>query len=213
MATVINSKTRKCDVIYNGAIAELGFISGPVYNCKLTTSQIDSLIRHGKIVFEIDPRNPLNKVKLDIGNYKKSPFGNVQEVKPLVDPLKAKDLISKEQVQIKAELKAAPDLPAVNNSVESSDELVELEEKVEEVAEKLDTIEPQISTEPINVELPKEDIEDLKEMGYLTEVEEAEEVKEETSTEENKPEYKSKKQRKREAYLAKKAAEEGNKTE
>jgi len=106
LSTIINSKTRKCDVIYNGAIAELGFISGPAYNCKLTTSQIDSLIRHGKIVFEIDPRNPLNKVKLDIGNYKESPFANVTEVKPLVNPLKAKDLISKEQIPIKAELKA-----------------------------------------------------------------------------------------------------------
>lgn len=102
MPTVLNAKTRKCDVLTNGPIAELNFVTGPVYKCKLTTPQIIKLVSNGRIVEEIDPRNPKNKVRLTIATCGKSVFDEivpepkVEEKPPVVEIPKEVVLPTKE---------------------------------------------------------------------------------------------------------------------
>lgn len=87
MAKVLNPQTRKCDVMSNGPIAELGFVNGPVFNCKLTTDKIVKMVSNGKRVYEIDPNNSKNKVLLTIGNCSTSPFSEVKPVEPVKEPV------------------------------------------------------------------------------------------------------------------------------
>lgn len=74
MASILNEKKRKCDVLTNGPLPELGFITGPVYNCRLTTPQIIGLVRNGHRVYEIDPSNPSHKILLSMTNCEKPVF-------------------------------------------------------------------------------------------------------------------------------------------
>lgn len=86
MAKVLNAKKRKCDVLTNGPLPELAFVMGPVYNCRLTTDQIVRLVSNGKMVYEINPVNPKEKVLLTVATCSKSAFGEV--VKPeVVEPV------------------------------------------------------------------------------------------------------------------------------
>lgn len=87
MAKVLNPQTRKCDVMSNGPIAELGFVNGPVFNCKLTTDKIVTMVSNGKRVYEIDPNNSKNKILLTIGNCSTSPFSEVKPVEPIKVPV------------------------------------------------------------------------------------------------------------------------------
>lgn len=52
MATIINAPKRRCDIDFNGPIAEIHFICGPVRNAYLTTDQILQLVGNGKKVYE-----------------------------------------------------------------------------------------------------------------------------------------------------------------
>ena len=98
MAVTLNAKNkRKCDVICHGPIVELGHILGPVYGAKLATSSIIRLVSNGRKVYEIDPKNPNNKVLLTVANCSTSPFGveivatptaPAPVVKPVVEPVK-----------------------------------------------------------------------------------------------------------------------------
>ena len=93
MAVTLNSKNkRKCDVIVTGAIPELGNILGPVYGAKLPNEKIIRLVSNGRKVYEINPKNPLEKVLLTVGNCSVSVFEQPEvntvpgvEVKPAVE--------------------------------------------------------------------------------------------------------------------------------
>ena len=97
MAVTLNAKNkRKCDVICHGPIVELGHILGPVYGARLATPTIIKLVSNGRKVYEIDPKNPNNKVLLTVANCATSPFGDTAPVvtpvapvvKPVVEPIK-----------------------------------------------------------------------------------------------------------------------------
>jgi len=90
MATILNSQKRKCDVISNGAIAELGFINGPVYGCRLTTDTIVRLVSNGRKVYEIDPTNPDKKVLLTVTTCSKPAFNVVTEAPKNENPIVSK---------------------------------------------------------------------------------------------------------------------------
>ena len=105
MAVTLNSKNkRKCDVVCHGPIIELGHILGPVYGAKLSTPLIIRLVSNGRKVYEIDPKNPNNKVLLTVANCATSPFGEDVKVvtpvtpvtKPVVNPVQD---IMKEKVE------------------------------------------------------------------------------------------------------------------
>lgn len=92
MAVTLNAKNkRKCDVICHGPIVELGHILGPVYGARLVTPTIIKLVSNGRKVYEIDPKNPNNKVLLTVANCATSPFGDttpvVTSVAPVVQPI------------------------------------------------------------------------------------------------------------------------------
>lgn len=92
MAKVLNGEKRLCDVMFNGPIVELGCINGPAYKCRLTTSQIHTLVGNGKKVYEINPLVSGQKVLLTAANCGVSAFANnatpVVEETPVVEPIK-----------------------------------------------------------------------------------------------------------------------------
>ena len=88
MAVTLNAKNnRRCDVICYGPIVELGHILGPVYGAKLSTPTIIKLVSNGRKVYEIDPKNPNNKVLLTVANCATSPFGDTTPVVTPVAPV------------------------------------------------------------------------------------------------------------------------------
>lgn len=74
MGYTLNGKYRICKIPYTGVIAELGHIQGPVSKCRLTTAQIKRLISNGKRVYELNPKNLKEEVKLTLTNCETSPF-------------------------------------------------------------------------------------------------------------------------------------------
>lgn len=94
MAKKLNQPIRRCDIMVNGPIAEMGFICGPIYNAKLTVDQIERMVLNRRQIFEIDPANTKNKVLLTSTNYKVSPFEKkevpiVQEISPAATTVEA----------------------------------------------------------------------------------------------------------------------------
>lgn len=88
MAKILNAKKRKCDVLSNGPLPELGFVTGPVYNCNLVTDTIVRLVSNGRKVYEINPNNPKEKVLLTVATCSTSPFdGEVVEKPEVVEPV------------------------------------------------------------------------------------------------------------------------------
>lgn len=88
MAKILNAKKRKCDVLSNGPIPELGFVTGPVYNCNLVTDTIVKLVSNGRRVYEINPNNPKDKVLLTVATCSTSAFdGEVVEKPEVVVPV------------------------------------------------------------------------------------------------------------------------------
>ena len=64
----MNEKLRLCRIEYSGIIPELGCIQGPVRKCRLNSAQIRLLIGNGKRVYELNPKNPAEEVKLTVTN-------------------------------------------------------------------------------------------------------------------------------------------------
>ncbi len=125
MGTVLNNNFRRCDVLTNGPLAELNFVVGPVYNCKLTTPQIIKLVKNGKIVKEINPSNPNEKVQLTVLTCQKSPFNNGEiktpvnnQVEKVVEPEK-QQVVSEPNKTILVEKE---DEPSIDGQEEKLDE-------------------------------------------------------------------------------------------
>lgn len=102
MGYTLNGKFRICRIPYTGVIAELGHIQGPVNKCKLTTRQIKLLISNGKPVYELDPKDLKNEVKLTLTNCETSPFETnektevpKQPVKEVIKPAETKPDVEK----------------------------------------------------------------------------------------------------------------------
>ena len=68
MGKIMNEKLRICRVVSSGVIPELGFIQGPIRKCRLNTKQIKQLISNGRTVYELNPANIKEEVKLTITN-------------------------------------------------------------------------------------------------------------------------------------------------
>ena len=75
----------------SGSITELGGISGPVINpCLVPISTILAMLNHHRRVYEVNPKNHNEKVRLTLKNLRTQNF-KVEEVKPVVkaEPPKA----------------------------------------------------------------------------------------------------------------------------
>lgn len=93
MAGILNAKRKLCIVKNNGPIHELGGISGPILApCNISMRAIINMVQNGRNVYEINPRNMKEMVKLDIKNVqsdnfpKPSKFILPEEKKPEVKP-------------------------------------------------------------------------------------------------------------------------------
>ena len=75
----------------SGSITELGGISGPVINpCLVPISTILSMLNHHRRVYEVNPKNHNEKVRLTLKNLRTQNF-KVEEVAPVIkaEPPKA----------------------------------------------------------------------------------------------------------------------------
>lgn len=77
MSLVLNEKKRVCNILTNGPIAELGFITGPAYGCRLTTNTIVKLVSNGRKVYEVDPSGKNEPVLLTVATCGESVFGKL----------------------------------------------------------------------------------------------------------------------------------------
>ena len=96
MATIINEVKKICDIDYNGPIAELHFIYGPVKNARLNADQILQLIGNGKKVYE----------HLNDGSVKLLTIANYADVSET--PVKTQEVEEKEEVKVQNILSKGP---------------------------------------------------------------------------------------------------------
>jgi len=116
MAKIINEPKRLCDIIYNGPISELGFIMGPAYNCKLTNKQIESMVAHGKKVYEINPQNRTEKVLLDVRTCLTNVFSDNTKKPDVKAPSKLDNVIVENTDNKETEVKTENAINTQNNS-------------------------------------------------------------------------------------------------
>ena len=96
---------RICSVETNGPIKELGNISGPVRKCRLELPKILSMINNGHVIYELNPENLSERVKLDLTNASPSPFTKKVEYKPepvhvSTEGFKSEGIIKEEKYEI-----------------------------------------------------------------------------------------------------------------
>ena len=81
MGTIRNKTEKLVTIETYGPIAELGGVSGPiVHPCKLDLETIIRMVNTRKKVFEVNPANPSEKVRLTLSNVR------TQNFKPVVAP-------------------------------------------------------------------------------------------------------------------------------
>lgn len=68
MAIILNPKVIPCQIDYSGPLPELGCICGPVNYCRLTIDQIRLLIKNGRTIYELNPNDINDKVRLTTMN-------------------------------------------------------------------------------------------------------------------------------------------------
>lgn len=84
MATIKNKKTKLVTIESYGSISELGGINGPiVHPCRLDLDVIIRMVNTNKKVFEVNPANTNEKVRLSLSNVRSENFKPVV-VKPTV---------------------------------------------------------------------------------------------------------------------------------
>ena len=98
MGKIMNEKLRICRIATTGSIPELGHIQGPVRKCRLNTRQIKLLVSNGRAVYELNPANIKEEVKLTITNCTTPQFEKVvndsktpEEPKETIPPVTVPD--------------------------------------------------------------------------------------------------------------------------
>lgn len=71
---------RLCSVETNGPIKEMGNITGPVRKCRLDLPKILSMINNGHVIYELNPENLNEKVRLTLTNAIPSPFSKSEPI-------------------------------------------------------------------------------------------------------------------------------------
>jgi hypothetical protein len=95
MSTKLNEARKLCIIKTNGPIPELGYITGPVLTpCKIRMSDLRRLVGNGKAVYELNPKNPEEIVKLTVQNIERDNFAPINNMinnaaqKPAEEPKK-----------------------------------------------------------------------------------------------------------------------------
>lgn len=64
MAHVLNGKKVLCKVDSTGVLPELGCITGPIRRCRVTEQQLYALVKDGRIVYELNPKDETQMVRM-----------------------------------------------------------------------------------------------------------------------------------------------------
>ena len=81
MAKILNPRKKLCRVATNGPIPELGGIAGPVKGPTLIPLRtVVSMVQNGRVVYEINPKNYKEEVRLTIRNVNQNNFPDKQSV-------------------------------------------------------------------------------------------------------------------------------------
>ena len=64
MAHVLNEKRILCRVDSTGILPELGCITGPIRRCRVTDQQLYALVKGGRIVYELNPKDETQMVRM-----------------------------------------------------------------------------------------------------------------------------------------------------
>lgn len=81
MGTTLNPKRKTCIIKTNGPIVEMGNINGPVLMpCRITLDVLSKMVANGKVVYEINPKNPDEQVKLTVHNVMNDNFMTKEEI-------------------------------------------------------------------------------------------------------------------------------------
>lgn len=68
MKEKLNAKTILVRVAHSGVIPELHYISGPIRRCRVDEKTLYRMVRNGKAIYELNPENPSEEVRLTIRN-------------------------------------------------------------------------------------------------------------------------------------------------
>lgn len=115
MSRTFNSTRKLCKVMTNGPIAELGFINGPIVNpCRLELRKIVNMVHRGLVVYEVNPKNYSEEVRLTIENITTNNFPEEKKVimpaekeekkdTPVVDKTNVQNAVQDNNIQKKSE--------------------------------------------------------------------------------------------------------------
>ena len=81
MGTTLNPKRKLCIVKTNGPIVEMGNINGPVLTpCRINLDVLARMVGNGKVIYEINPKNQDEQVKLTVHNVLSDNFATKEEI-------------------------------------------------------------------------------------------------------------------------------------
>ena len=141
MGTVLNPKRKLCRVATNGPIPELGGIAGPVKGPTMIDMRtVVNMVQHGRVVYEINPKNYKEEVRLTIRNVNQNNFPDKKTVeypqeKKVVQKsnnieVEKKEMPAAVQTNLPtAETVKAPD--AIDKAMKTYEDAKKEEEKVE----------------------------------------------------------------------------------
>ena len=127
----MNSEKKLVVIRSGGPLGELGGISGPILNpAYIEVEKIGKMIQNNRLIFECNPLNPNERIRLNTSNWSKSNFGAAADKKTT-------------DTMAKAEAKAKAD--AAKAKIEADAKKAEFEAKSEKPAPKTYEIDPSLS--------------------------------------------------------------------
>lgn len=136
---------RICSVETNGPIKELGNITGPIRKCRLPLPKVVSMINNGHVIYELNPKNLSERVRLTLTNVTPSPFSEevyidkkIEINKNKVIPEVFNGVVIGTEIKNDLPLFTVNHLQSDNKVEESKSKINAAQEVVENVLSKLD---------------------------------------------------------------------------
>lgn len=123
-------------VLDAGALPELGYICGPILHpSKIRIDLIQKLVSNRRTVYECNPTNPEERVKLTLRNVKKVIFQEpTNDTKELIKTIKPELIQGKDaNVNIEERLKSLIDKPEIQSTSDNEQHITEVIQQEEEL--------------------------------------------------------------------------------
>lgn len=122
---------RLCSVETNGPIKEMGNITGPIRKCRLELPKILSMINNGHVIYELNPENLSDRVRLTLTNAIPSPFSK-SKLEPINKIESGKSNVGGIVGTVDKSNDNKKDEPSVINAINTPKELDKSDETVNE---------------------------------------------------------------------------------